>query len=162
MELTHLLVVHDVERSRAFYPDVVGAEEYRTYDGTSVVLRLLGTWLLVVSGCAPTADKPGVAFAPPRDVQTVSHEMTIRVRTAAPRTRRSARGAPTCSRHRSRTTRKRGASSAIPTDICLRSASRDHVETLPTELGLAWRATLRIDTLRVPTPGGGGAPFVER
>jgi len=78
MELTHLLVVADPERSRAFYQDVLGAEVFREY-GTSVVLRFLGTWLLLVSGGPPTVDKPGVRFAPPADPATVAHEMTIRV-----------------------------------------------------------------------------------
>jgi catechol 2,3-dioxygenase-like lactoylglutathione lyase family enzyme len=78
MELTHLLVVADPERSRAFYRDVLGAEVFREYGG-SVVLRFLGTWLLLVSGGPPTADKPGVRFAPPADPATVAHEMTIRV-----------------------------------------------------------------------------------
>jgi catechol 2,3-dioxygenase-like lactoylglutathione lyase family enzyme len=79
MELTHLLVVRDLERSRAFYRDVLGAEVYREYGGTSVVLRLLGTWLLLVTGGQPTQDKPDVTFAAPVDPRTVSHEMTIRV-----------------------------------------------------------------------------------
>ena len=79
MELTHLLVVGDVERSKAFYRDVLGAELYREYGGTSVVLRFLGTWLLLVTGGGPTEDKPGVTFAEPSDPTTVSHEMTIRV-----------------------------------------------------------------------------------
>jgi len=79
MELTHLLVVRDVERSKAFYRDVLGAEVYREYGGTSVVLRFLGTWLLLVTGGGPTADKPDVTFAEPVDPRTVSHEMTIRV-----------------------------------------------------------------------------------
>jgi catechol 2,3-dioxygenase-like lactoylglutathione lyase family enzyme len=78
MELTHLLVVADPERSRAFYQDVLGAEVFREY-GSSVVLHFLGTWLLLVSGGPPTADKPGVRFAPPADPATVAHEMTIRV-----------------------------------------------------------------------------------
>ena len=78
MQLTHLLVVRDPERSRAFYRDVLGAEVYREY-GTSVVLRLLGTWLLLVEGGEPTPDKPDVTFAPPTDPRTVAHEMTIRV-----------------------------------------------------------------------------------
>lgn len=78
MELTHLLVVADPDRSRAFYRDVLGAEVFREYGG-SVVLRFLGTWLLLVSGGPPTADKPGVRFAPPADPATVAHEMTIRV-----------------------------------------------------------------------------------
>ena len=79
MELTHLLVVSDAERSKVFYRDVLGAEVYREYGGTSVVLRFLGTWLLLVTGGGPTEDKPGVTFAPPADPPVVSHEMTIRV-----------------------------------------------------------------------------------
>ena len=39
--LTHILVVSDVARSRAFWVDTLGAELYREYAGTSVVLRLL-------------------------------------------------------------------------------------------------------------------------
>jgi len=44
-----------------------------------VVLRFAGTWLLLVSGGGPTADKPAVVFAPPRDLDQVSHAMTLRV-----------------------------------------------------------------------------------
>ncbi|MFE3492581.1 VOC family protein [Streptomyces sp. NPDC059175] len=78
-ELTHLLVVGDVDRSRDFYRDVVGAELVREYGGTSAVLRLCGTWLLLVAGGGPTADKPRVTFAPPEDPDRASHEMTFRV-----------------------------------------------------------------------------------
>ena len=79
MELTHLLVVNDVERSSRFYRDVLGAELYREYGGTSAVFRFLGSWLLLVTGGGPTPDKPDIVFAPPADPHTVSHEMTIRV-----------------------------------------------------------------------------------
>jgi catechol 2,3-dioxygenase-like lactoylglutathione lyase family enzyme len=79
MELTHIVVVGDIDRSRAFYQDVLGAEIYREYGGTSIVLKFLGTWLLVVAGGGPTDDKPAVTFAPPSDPDTVSHAMTIRV-----------------------------------------------------------------------------------
>jgi catechol 2,3-dioxygenase-like lactoylglutathione lyase family enzyme len=79
MELTHLLVVRDLSRSRAFYRDVLGAEVYREYGGSSIVLRFLGTWLLLVTGGGPTPDKPDVTFAPPADPDAVAHEMTIRV-----------------------------------------------------------------------------------
>lgn len=78
MEATVLLVVADTSRSTAFYRDVLGAEVYREYGG-SVVLRLLGTWLLLVTGGPPTADKPTVTFAPPREADVVDHEITIRV-----------------------------------------------------------------------------------
>ncbi|HEY6469927.1 MAG TPA: VOC family protein [Candidatus Dormibacteraeota bacterium] len=78
-ELTHLLVVSDIARSVAFYRDVVGAEIFREYGGTSAVFRLAGTWLLLVTGGGPTADKPTVTFAPPDDADRVSSEMTFRV-----------------------------------------------------------------------------------
>jgi catechol 2,3-dioxygenase-like lactoylglutathione lyase family enzyme len=77
--VTHILVVADPVRSRDFWVNVLGAELYREYGGTSVVLRFAGTWLLLVTGGGPTADKPGVVFAPPPDPERVSHAMTLRV-----------------------------------------------------------------------------------
>jgi catechol 2,3-dioxygenase-like lactoylglutathione lyase family enzyme len=71
--------VSDIARSRAFYRDVLGAEVYREYGGTSCVLRAFETWLLLVTGGGPTADKPTVTFATPADPDVVSHSMTIRV-----------------------------------------------------------------------------------
>jgi catechol 2,3-dioxygenase-like lactoylglutathione lyase family enzyme len=79
MELTHILVVGDLERARSFYVDVLGAEPYREYGGTSLVLTFLGNWLLVVTGGGPTEDKPAVTFAEPADPDRVSHAFTIRV-----------------------------------------------------------------------------------
>jgi catechol 2,3-dioxygenase-like lactoylglutathione lyase family enzyme len=78
MELTHILVSADPDRARAFYVDVLGAELYRQY-GSSVVLRFLGNWLLLVEGGGPTDDKPTVTFAPPSDPDHVDHAFTIRV-----------------------------------------------------------------------------------
>jgi catechol 2,3-dioxygenase-like lactoylglutathione lyase family enzyme len=79
MELTHILVVADLARSRSFYRDVLGAEVYREYGGSSCVLRAFGSWLLLVTGGGPTPDKPTVTFAPPADPDIVAHSMTIRV-----------------------------------------------------------------------------------
>ncbi len=79
MELTQLLVVADLGRSRDFYQDVLGATVLRDYGGTSCVLRFLGTWLLLVTGGPPTDDKPTITFAPPADPDRVAHELTIRV-----------------------------------------------------------------------------------
>ena len=76
--VTHILVVTDPARSRDFRVDVLGAELYREYSGTSVVLRFERTWLLLVSGGDPTPDKPAVVFAPPADADRVSHAMTLR------------------------------------------------------------------------------------
>jgi len=79
MELTHLFVVSDIERSRSFYRDVLGATVVREYGGTSVVLKFLGNWLLLVTEGEPTKDKPDVTFVPPRDPKMVSAELIIKV-----------------------------------------------------------------------------------
>ena len=77
--VTHILVVSDPARSRDFWIDVLGAELFREYGGTSVVLSFAGTWLLLVTGGGPTADKTGVVFQPPADADRVSLAMTLRV-----------------------------------------------------------------------------------
>jgi catechol 2,3-dioxygenase-like lactoylglutathione lyase family enzyme len=79
VELTHLLVVANPEVSRRWYETVLGASVHRAYGGTSVVLNLLGQWLLLVTGGEPTADKPTVTFAQPRNPDTVSAEMIFGV-----------------------------------------------------------------------------------
>ncbi len=79
VELTHILVVSDVDRSRSFYRDVLGATVYREYGGTSSVLQFQGSWLLLVTGGGPTEDKPDVTLKAPDDLGEVSHAMTIRV-----------------------------------------------------------------------------------
>lgn len=79
VEVTLLRVVHDVERARTWYREVLGATDYREYGGTSAVMRFQGLWLLLVTGGGPTEDKPTVVFAAPTDPDTVSHELTLRV-----------------------------------------------------------------------------------
>lgn len=79
MELTHIHVVEEIERSKNFYVNVLGAEVYREYGGTSCVLSFLGSWLLLVTGGGPTKDKPDVTFSVPTNINKVSHAMTIRV-----------------------------------------------------------------------------------
>lgn len=79
MELTHILVISDIEKSKDFYLNVLGAELYREYGSTSVVLKFLNNWLLLVTGGDPTEDKPEIKFAPPDNLNYVSHSFTIRV-----------------------------------------------------------------------------------
>lgn len=79
MAMTHILVVSDLARSKRFYTDVLGATVYREYGGSSCVLQFNGSWLLIVTGGGPTADKPGTVFQPPADPDAVSHSITIRV-----------------------------------------------------------------------------------
>lgn len=79
MALTVLLVVSNLDDAVRFYRDVLGASLYREYGGTSAVFSFAGAWILLVTGGEPTADKPGVTFAPPADPRLVDHEFTIRV-----------------------------------------------------------------------------------
>lgn len=79
MALTQILVVSDIGRSTTWYREVLGAELFREYGGTSAVFNFNGAWLLVVTGGEPTPDKPDVSFSPPEDLTTVSHSFTIQV-----------------------------------------------------------------------------------
>ncbi len=54
MELTHILVVSDLDASVAWYDDVLGARLDRTYGGSSAVFDFNGSWLLLVTGGEPT------------------------------------------------------------------------------------------------------------
>jgi catechol 2,3-dioxygenase-like lactoylglutathione lyase family enzyme len=76
--LTHILVVSDPARSKAWYEGVLGATVHREYD-SSVVLSFAGAWLLLVEGGGPTDDKPGVTLAPPADPDRRDNLFTIRV-----------------------------------------------------------------------------------
>jgi len=76
--LTHILVVSDPGRSRAWYTDVLGATIYREY-GSSIVLSFGGAWLLLVEAGGPTDDKPTVTLAPPPDPNVRDNLFTIRV-----------------------------------------------------------------------------------
>jgi catechol 2,3-dioxygenase-like lactoylglutathione lyase family enzyme len=80
MELTQILVVSEMEQSKKFYVDILGAELYREYGGTSCVLKFLGNWILLVTGGGETKDKPGTKFDIPKDFNYISHAMTIRVK----------------------------------------------------------------------------------
>ncbi len=77
--LTTILVVDDMQKSKKFYLDVLGAELFREYGGNSVVLSFLGNWLLLVTSGEPTEDKPDTHFVPPQNPDHVSHAFTIRV-----------------------------------------------------------------------------------
>jgi catechol 2,3-dioxygenase-like lactoylglutathione lyase family enzyme len=77
--VTHLLVVDDAVASRDWYVRVLDATLVGEYGGTSVVLELLGSWLLLVTGGDPTPGKPTVTFAPPDDPDRVATQLIFRV-----------------------------------------------------------------------------------
>ncbi|MEO1056939.1 MAG: VOC family protein [Actinomycetota bacterium] len=77
--LTHMLVVTDIDRSRDWYVNVLDAELFGEYGGTSVVLDLLGNWILLVTGGGPDAGKPNVTLTPPATPDRPSVQLIFRV-----------------------------------------------------------------------------------
>ena len=54
--LTHFLVSDDVDRSRAFYTEVLGGEALM--DGEPTIVALANSWIIINTGGGPTDDKP--------------------------------------------------------------------------------------------------------
>jgi catechol 2,3-dioxygenase-like lactoylglutathione lyase family enzyme len=79
MEMTHILVVTDLARSRYWYRDVLGARLTGEYGGTSAIFNFEGAWLLIVTPGGETQDKPGTQYVAPPDPSRISHSVTIRV-----------------------------------------------------------------------------------
>ena len=77
--LTHMLVVADAATSRDWYARVLEASVYGEYGGTSVVLDLQGSWVLLVTGGPPTPDKPTVTLTVPDDPDRISGQIILRV-----------------------------------------------------------------------------------
>lgn len=79
-ELTTILVVSNMKKSKSFYLNMLGAKLYREYGGDSMVINFLGSWILLVTGSGETEDKPGTEFRVTEDPNTFSHSFTIRVK----------------------------------------------------------------------------------
>jgi catechol 2,3-dioxygenase-like lactoylglutathione lyase family enzyme len=75
--LTHFIVAEDVERSRAFYSDVLGGETVR--EGEPSIVQLANSWIVINVGGGPTADKPDVILETPPDPTRSSSFLNIRV-----------------------------------------------------------------------------------
>lgn len=75
--VTNTLIVADIQRSVAFYRDVLGAKVLR--DGQPTLLRLGNIWLTINGGGGPTDDKPEVVASPPRDLNVLSIFLNLRV-----------------------------------------------------------------------------------
>jgi catechol 2,3-dioxygenase-like lactoylglutathione lyase family enzyme len=75
--VTATLIVQDIERSTAFYRDVLGAELLRR--GEPTFLRLGNIWLTINLGGGPTDDKPEVTATPPRNPDDLSLFLNLRV-----------------------------------------------------------------------------------
>lgn len=75
--VTVTLIVADIARSMSFYRDVLGATVLR--EGEPTFLRLANTWIIINKGRGPTDDKPEVIASPPKDLNTLSSFMNLRV-----------------------------------------------------------------------------------
>ena len=75
--VTNTLIVRDVQRSVAFYRDVLGATVLR--EGEPTFLRLGNIWLTINVGGGPTDDKPEVVASPPSDHNVLSVFLNLRV-----------------------------------------------------------------------------------
>ena len=75
--VTNTLIVGHVQRSVAFYRDVLGATVQR--EGEPTFLRLGNIWLTINGGGGGTDDKPDVVAAPPRDPNVLSIFINLRV-----------------------------------------------------------------------------------
>src|SRR5271168_5326418 len=75
--VTNTLIVRDIQRSVAFYRDVLGATVLR--DGQPTFLRLGNVWLTINGGGGPTDDKPEVCASPPRDPNVLNIFLNLRV-----------------------------------------------------------------------------------
>ena len=63
----------------SFLSGHLGRHPYEDIWWDSAVLEIRGSWLLLVTGGAPTADKPTVTFETPVEPDRVNHELTVRV-----------------------------------------------------------------------------------
>jgi predicted enzyme related to lactoylglutathione lyase len=75
--LTHTLIVRDIQRSAAFYRDVLGATVLR--EGEPTFLRFGNIWLTINRGGGSADDKPEVIASPPRDENVLSIFLNLRV-----------------------------------------------------------------------------------
>jgi len=75
--VTNTLIVRDIQRSVAFYCDVLGATVLR--EGEPTFLRFGNIWLTINGGGGPTDDKPDVVASPPRDENVLSSFLNLRV-----------------------------------------------------------------------------------
>jgi len=70
--VTVTLIVADIARSVAFYRDVLR-------EGEPVFLRLKNIWMTINRGGGGTDDKPEVIASPPKDLNTLSSFINLRV-----------------------------------------------------------------------------------
>ena len=74
--LTHFMVSDDLERSKNFYSDVLGAKVVLE---NPLIMKLANGWIIANVGGGPTEDKPDVTLETPPDPNRFSAFLNIRV-----------------------------------------------------------------------------------
>jgi catechol 2,3-dioxygenase-like lactoylglutathione lyase family enzyme len=77
IRLTHLLIVEDQDRTRAFYEQVLGATVIRERD--PVILQFHNSSIVANIGGPPTDDKPDITLAPPLQPNIAYSALNVRV-----------------------------------------------------------------------------------
>jgi catechol 2,3-dioxygenase-like lactoylglutathione lyase family enzyme len=75
--VTHFITSRNVERSTAFYRDVLGGEVVEQGEPTAV--KLGNSWIIINVGGGPTDDKPDVSLEAPTDPHKTSSFLNLRV-----------------------------------------------------------------------------------
>lgn len=80
MRVGAILAVRDVDRSLAFYRDLIGFDVEATYDDPPyVTLTLAGTRLSLAEQGHPADDRPGVTMTAPADPSKASVVLVVEV-----------------------------------------------------------------------------------
>jgi catechol 2,3-dioxygenase-like lactoylglutathione lyase family enzyme len=75
--VTHFLTVADQKRSQEFYVGILGGKV--VLPANPCYIKLANSWIILNSGGGPTPDKPEVILETPRDLNTVSSFLNLRV-----------------------------------------------------------------------------------
>lgn len=75
--VTHFLTVKDQDKSKKFYVGILGGKVVKPENPCYIKLSI--SWIILNSGGGPTPDKPEVFLEVPRDQNTVSSFLDLRV-----------------------------------------------------------------------------------
>jgi catechol 2,3-dioxygenase-like lactoylglutathione lyase family enzyme len=75
--VTHFITVRSVDRSRAFYSEVLGGQV--VLEENPCIVKLANSWVLMNPGGPPTPDKPDISVVDYEPGNTVSTFMNLRV-----------------------------------------------------------------------------------
>jgi catechol 2,3-dioxygenase-like lactoylglutathione lyase family enzyme len=75
--VTHFLTVKDQKKSQEFYAGILGGKV--VLPENPCYIKLANSWIILNSGGGPTPDKPEVILETPRDLNTVSSFLNLRV-----------------------------------------------------------------------------------